>query len=47
VVGSVFKGKVTVREGKIYPTITGSAFVNAKAELLLDPRDPFCDGIRT
>ena len=47
IVGSVFKGKVTVREGKIYPTITGSAFVNAKAELLLDPRDPFCDGIRT
>jgi 4-hydroxyproline epimerase len=47
IVGSVFEGKVTVREGKIYPTITGSAFVNAKAELLLDPRDPFCDGIRT
>src|SRR4029078_763116 len=35
IVGSVFEGKVTVRGGKIYPTITGSAFVNAKAELLL------------
>ena len=46
IVGSVFEGKVTVRGGKIYPTITGSAFVNAKAELLLDPRDPFCNGIR-
>jgi len=47
IVGSLFEGKVTVREGRIYPTITGSAFVNAKAELLLDPRDPFCNGIRT
>ncbi len=47
IVGSVFEGRVTVREGKIYPTITGSAFVNAKAEFLLDPRDPFCNGIRT
>lgn len=47
IVGSVFEGRVTVREGKIYPTITGSAFVNAKAELLLNPRDPFCNGIRT
>jgi 4-hydroxyproline epimerase len=46
IVGSVFEGKVTVRDGKIYPTITGSAFVNAKAELLLDPDDPFCNGIR-
>lgn len=46
IVGSVFEGKVTVRDGKIYPTITGSAFVNAQAELLLDPSDPFCNGIR-
>lgn len=45
-VGSVFEGKVNVRDGKIYPTIKGSAFVNAKADLLLDPRDPFCNGIR-
>jgi 4-hydroxyproline epimerase len=46
IVGSVFEGKVTVRDGKIYPTIRGSAFVNARAELLLDPGDPFCNGIR-
>jgi 4-hydroxyproline epimerase len=31
---------------KIYPTIRGSAFVNAEAELVLDERDPFCYGIR-
>jgi 4-hydroxyproline epimerase len=46
IVGSVFEGSVTVREGKIYPSIKGSAFVNAEAELVLDPRDPFCLGIR-
>jgi 4-hydroxyproline epimerase len=35
-----------VREGKIYPSIRGSAFVNAEAELILNPRDPLCVGIR-
>ena len=45
IVGSVFEGRITVRDGKVYPSITGSAFVNAEAELILDPRDPFCMGI--
>lgn len=46
VVGSVFDGSVKVRDGKIYPSVTGFAFVNAEAELVLDPRDPLCMGIR-
>ena len=46
IVGSVFEGSVQVRDGKVYPSITGSAFVNAEAELVLDPRDPLCMGIR-
>jgi len=46
IVGSVFEGTVKVREGKIYPSIRGSAFVNAEAELVLNPRDPLCMGIR-
>ena len=46
IVGSVFEGRVKVSEGHVYPSITGSAFVNSQAELLLDPRDPFCNGIR-
>lgn len=46
IVGSVFEGTVTVRDGKVYPSITGSAFVNAETELVLDPQDPFCMGIR-
>ena len=46
IVGSVFEGSVAVRDGKIYPSIRGSAFVNAEADLILDPRDPLCLGIR-
>src|SRR5262245_7607417 len=54
IVGSVFEGTLRVSNGigavnahagagdKIYPTIRGSAFVNAEAELILDERDPFC-----
>jgi 4-hydroxyproline epimerase len=46
IVGSVFEGTVRVKAGKIYPSIRGSAFVNAKAELVLNPKDPLCMGIR-
>lgn len=46
IVGSIFEGTVRVRDGRIYPSIKGSAFVNSEAQLVLDPRDPFCAGIR-
>jgi 4-hydroxyproline epimerase len=46
ITGSVFEGTVRVVDGQLYPEITGFAFVNAEADLLLDPRDPFCYGIR-
>jgi 4-hydroxyproline epimerase len=46
IVGSVFEGSVRVRDGKVFPSIKGSAFVNAEADLVLDPRDPLCMGIR-
>ena len=46
IVGSIFEGTVRVKEGKVYPRITGSAFVNAEAELILNPQDPLCMGIR-
>ena len=45
ITGSVFEGTVSVVDGKIYPEITGYAYVNAEADLLLDDRDPFCNGI--
>jgi 4-hydroxyproline epimerase len=41
IVGSVFEGSIT--DG--HPRIKGSAFVNAEATLILDPRDPFVYGI--
>jgi 4-hydroxyproline epimerase len=46
IVGSVFEGTVVIEDGKVYPEITGSAHVNAEADLILDERDPFCYGIR-
>jgi len=45
IVGSVFEGRLVVRDGKLLPTITGSAFVTAESTLILDPRDAFCWGI--
>jgi 4-hydroxyproline epimerase len=46
VIGSVFEGSVEVVDGVIYPSITGTAFVNAEATLIFDERDPFAMGIR-
>jgi 4-hydroxyproline epimerase len=46
ILGSLFEGTYR-REGvRIIPRITGSAYVNAEATLILDPRDPFEMGIR-
>lgn len=45
-IGSLFEGSIKVLDGKVYPTIKGRAFVNAESELILDPADPFCMGIR-
>ncbi len=47
IVGSIFEGSIAVRDGKVYPSIKGSAFVNGEGELVFDPRDPFCMGIRS
>jgi 4-hydroxyproline epimerase len=47
IVGSVFEGSIAVREGNVYPSIKGSAFINGEGELVLDPHDPFCMGIRS
>jgi 4-hydroxyproline epimerase len=45
IVGSVFEGSFQVRDGQVYPSIKGRAFVNAESDLILDDRDPFCMGI--
>ncbi|MEY2881131.1 MAG: hypothetical protein RLZZ15_3511 [Verrucomicrobiota bacterium] len=49
VIGSTFTARyrwLDRAKGLIAPTITGTAFVTAESELVLDPRDPFCWGIR-
>lgn len=46
IVGSVFEGSIEQIGNEIYPSITGSAFVNAEAKLVLDKNDPFCWGMR-
>jgi 4-hydroxyproline epimerase len=47
IVGSLFEGRVVkVLDGRIVPSIKGSAFVHSRATLLFDPRDPFQAGIR-
>ena len=46
IVGGVFEASVAVRNGQVIPTIQGSAYVTAESRLVLDPKDPFLDGIR-
>jgi len=50
IVGSTFTGRFRWLDraaGKVQPIITGRAYVNAEATLLLDEHDPFCWGLRT
>ena len=50
VIGSTFTGRYRWHDrakGEVAPVITGTAHITAEATLHLDPRDPFCWGIRT
>ena len=40
IVGSVFEGSIAVEDGKLYPEITGYAYVNAESDLILDEARP-------
>ena len=44
---TVFEGRVRIDDGKVIPSITGSAYITAEATLLFDPVDPFRQGIGT
>lgn len=46
ILGSVFEGTVRRDGDHLIPRVTGTAFVTAEATLLLDPDDPFRQGIR-
>jgi 4-hydroxyproline epimerase len=45
ILDTVFEGRVQIDDGKVIPSITGSAYVTADATLLFDPADPFRLGI--
>lgn len=45
IIGSVFEASYQVKGKGIIPTITGSAYVNAKATLIIDPDDPYGHGL--
>ena len=46
ILGTVFEGSVEQQGQELIPTVTGRAWVNSDSQLLLDPSDPFCWGIR-
>lgn len=45
IVGSVFDGTIRIENGHIIPSITGTAYVTAELEIILDPNDPYRFGI--
>jgi 4-hydroxyproline epimerase len=47
IVGGVFEGSARIGDGRVIPRISGDAYVNAEATLILDPKDPFAMGIRS
>jgi 4-hydroxyproline epimerase len=47
ILGSVFSGSVRLDGDQLIPRVTGTAYVNAEATLLLNPADPFQMGIRS
>ncbi len=46
ILGSIFEGSYLIAPGGIAPSIRGTAHITAEAKLILDPRDPFRQGIR-
>lgn len=46
ILGSVFEGTYTATARGISPSITGQAYLTARAQLLIEPGDPFAWGIR-
>ena len=45
ITGSVFEGTIRSEDGRLIPTIKGSAYVTGEGDLILDPADPLCWGI--
>lgn len=46
ILGTVFEGKYELHDGKLIPSITGTAFITGEGRLIVSPGDPFSMGIR-
>jgi 4-hydroxyproline epimerase len=46
ILGSIFRGSVEVRDGRIFPLIRGSAHVTLRGSLIIDEDDPFAWGVK-
>jgi 4-hydroxyproline epimerase len=50
ILGTVFEASYRPEKDiteRIVPSIRGSAFITGEGKLILDPQDPFCNGIRS
>ncbi len=45
ITGSLFTGWLEERDGLLWPSIQGRAYVTGRATLYFDPRDPFRTGL--
>jgi 4-hydroxyproline epimerase len=45
ILGSIFEGSFNVRDGNVYPSITGRAYITAETDLVFDKNDPSCMGL--
>jgi 4-hydroxyproline epimerase len=46
ILGTIFEGSYQLRDGKLIPSITGTAYITAESRLILSLGDPFLAGIR-
>ena len=46
ILGSIFEGSLKKKEGRLFPSIKGSAYIIGESTLIIDPSDPFCFGIK-
>ena len=45
ILGTYFDGSVSIKDGRVIPSITGEAYVTGEAKLLFAEKDPFRWGI--
>ena len=45
IIGSIFEGCLEKVDGKLYPSIKGTAHITGENTLIIDSQDPYCSGI--